>query len=168
MRKNHNENDLIDAINRKRATEKKLEAEYDLFKQLLPALRAVAQSGGGADQMLKKSEPLAAMRIIETAARGDPANALKAATEILNRVSGRPVERTMTLFADVGRLNEKDLDGQIARLLKQHGSDGAHQYLGVVLDEPIKALPKKKRKPKTPKILEQAKEANDRSEEPNA
>lgn len=169
MRRNKNEDDLIASIGRKRAAERKLDLEYELFQQLLPAIRSVFKSGGGADQMLKKSEPLAAMRLIKSAMDEDAGVALKASTEILNRVSGRPVERTMTLFADVGRINEKDLDNQILRLLKQTGQDGAHQLMGAVLDQPIPVAPKKKRRPRTPKIIEEVKETTDAgSDQPNS
>lgn len=157
MRRNRTEDDVINSIAKKRAAEMKLDVEFEIFQQLLPAIRAVVRSGGGADQMLKKSEPLAAMKLIKSTMDEDPSVALKASTEILNRVSGRPVERTMTLFADVGRLNERDLDSQILRLMKQTGADGAHQLMGAVLDHPIAAIPKKKRRPRTPKIVEEAK-----------
>jgi hypothetical protein len=134
--------------------------EKALFDQIMPAIREAVQSGGGADAILKRSEPLAAVKLVQHSQSDDPHVSLKASTEILNRVSGKPVERSVNVFADISKMNEKDVDAQIMMLLEK---TGATPLIEAVVDSPKKALPtkvKQKRKPRLSKPLadEQPKE----------
>lgn len=140
-----------------------------MFDMIMPAIREVVKSGGGADAILKKSEPLAAMKLIEATNSDKDEVRLKAATEILNRTLGRPVERSLNLHADVGRLSDKDLDSQIARLMSQSGAREA------IIDATLSVEPtptKKRKTPKAPKprkskLIEEIAVEAARPEEPN-
>jgi hypothetical protein len=105
------ESDLIKAIEEKR-----------LFDEIMPAIRAAIKAGGGADQVLKKSETLAAMRLIEATNSDKEDVRLKAATEILNRTIGKPVERSVNIYGDISKLNERDIDNQIMMLFEKQGA----------------------------------------------
>lgn len=116
-----------------------------LYDQLMPAIRAAALAGGGADAILKKSEVLAAMKIIEMMDSVKPDVALKAAIEITNRASGKPVERSISVYGDLNKMNERDLDNQIKRLIERTGST---KLVDTVL---APALPKAKKIKQTAK-----------------
>lgn len=92
-----------------------------LAEMFLPAIKAVLAAGGGATAILKNSEVLAAIRLATVAMSGKPEQALKASIEILNRVQGRPVERTLSIYADVSEMNDDQLDREIRQLAKQAG-----------------------------------------------
>lgn len=135
--------------------------EKRMFDSLMPALRAILKAGGGADKVLKQSEPLAAVNLVKHAASEDEGIALKASIEILNRVSGKPVERSINVYADTGRLSDRDLDSQIQRLIKQ---SGAKQFLQQTLDVTPKKKGRKAQKRK-PRVSEFTPEVTDGPEE---
>lgn len=93
-----------------------------LYDQLMPAIRSCAAAGGGADQLLKKSEVLAVLKIIELIDAEKPDVALKAAIEIANRSLGKPVERTLNIFGDISKMNERDIDNQILKAIEKSGA----------------------------------------------
>jgi hypothetical protein len=140
---------MIRALAAKRGVEK----EMELFQELMPAIRQILKSGGGADQVLKKSEPLAAVNLVKHAHSEDAGVALKASIEILNRVSGKPVERSMNIYADISKTNEADLDNQILRILEQ---SGAKRLVEDTLDISLTKKKKKaqKRKPRKADFLD--------------
>jgi len=124
-----------------------------LYDELMPAIRAAATAGGGADQILKKSEVLAAIKLIE-AVNSDKADvSLKAAIEILNRSLGKPVERTLNIYGDISRMNERDIDNQILKAIER---SGAEKLIEAVVTE-RKILPKVKqsRKPRNGNPVEE-------------
>lgn len=102
------ENALIDSLDDKRLA--------DLF---LPAIKAVLKAGGGADAILKRSEVMAALRLSLAAMNPSTEIAMKASTEILNRVQGKPVERRFSVYADVADLSEDQLDREIYAIAKR-------------------------------------------------
>lgn len=136
-----------------------------LYDQLMPAIRAVAQSGGGADAILKKSDVLATMKIIELIDSEKPDVALKAAIEVMNRSIGKPVERTLNIYGDLSKLNEKDIDNQILRAIEK---SGAQQLIEIAVEQ--KKLPppkiKQRKKPKKVDLFSEAKPATDPLKEP--
>lgn len=99
---------------------------YDFF---MPAIKAVIASGGGADAIMKKSEVMAAIRLAEIAAAGSEANALHASKEILNRSLGKPVERHLSIHAEIAGLTEEQLDQQILLLAKKAGAEEVVQMI---------------------------------------
>lgn len=124
------ESDLVKAIDEKK-----------LFDAIMPAIKAVVRSGGGADAILRKSEPLAAVKLIEKANSDDDGISLKASIEILNRTQGRPVERSVNLYGDISRMNEADVDNQIRRLLDSTGAKD-------LIETTLSVMPPKKTKRK--------------------
>lgn len=126
------ENDLIEAIDDKSLA--------DLF---LPAIKEVLKAGGGADQILKQSEVLAAMRLSTSAMSGRPDLALKAATEILNRTQGKAVERHLNIYADVSQMSEE----QLAREIKAIAARGGARELIEVVANPRQLASAGKRRP---------------------
>lgn len=130
-----------------------------LYDELMPAIRAAAIAGGGADQILKKSEAIAALKLVESLDSEKADVSLKAAIEVLNRTSGKPVERTLNIYGDISRMNEKDIDNQILRAIEK---TGANQLIEAAVTE-RKLLPnkiKQSRKPRKPKLLGQEPDKN--------
>jgi ribosome-binding ATPase YchF (GTP1/OBG family) len=113
-----------------------------VYQELMPVIRQVIKAGGGADQILKKSEAVAAVKLTQSLNSEKPDVALKAAIEILNRSLGKPVERSVSIYGDLNRMNEKDIDNQIMRAFDRTNSQ--HIIEAVVTERP--ALPKIKQK----------------------
>lgn len=93
-----------------------------LYDELMPAIRAAAFAGGGAEQILKRSEILAVLKIVELIDSEKPDVALKASIEVANRSLGKPVERTLNIYGDISKLNERDVDNQILRAIEKSGA----------------------------------------------
>lgn len=102
---NKEEKDLINLISEKK-----------LYDQFMPAIKQLVQAGGSAEAVLAKSEPLAAATLVSLLKTADASTRRAAANDILNRVSGKPIERSMTVFADINRMAESELDKQISAL----------------------------------------------------
>lgn len=108
----------------KRSIQAKSEAEQALFRALLPSLRRIVRAGGTADSVLKESEPYAALQLTELALRSEKDDVrLRAANAILDRTLGRPVERSMNVYADISKMRDEDLDRQLVQLIKQTGAE---------------------------------------------
>lgn len=118
-----------------------------LYEEIMPAIKAVARAGGGADMILKKSEVLAVLKIIELIGSEKPDVALKASIEVANRSLGKPVERTLNIYGDLSKMNEQDIDNQILRAIEK---SGAHKLIEAAIASPQIATTKIKqsRKPR--------------------
>lgn len=150
------ENDLVKAIHDK-----------ELFDHIMPALRELAKHGS-IESMLKKSSPLAVMKMIKLLNSEKEEVVLKAAEKIIAYDIGKPVERSVSIFGDVKDMSEKDVD---ARLLALFEKTGAQKVLAPVID--TKALPaakpKQRRKPrKSDPLANGQEEPSEGSQEPNA
>jgi len=141
---NKQERELLDAIHKKRKLEPKAQKEFELFQELLPAIRAAIKAGGGADQILKRSTTIAAMELLKATQSEKDEVRLKAATEILNRTEGKPVERSINVYGDISKMNERDVDSQILALIQK---TGANKLLETSLGVPTKKR-SQKRKPR--------------------
>lgn len=120
-----------------------------LFDELMPMIHAVARAGGGAEKILKQSEAAAAANLVYSMGSDKADVSLKASVEILNRTTGKPVERSFNIYGDLSKLNEKDLDNQILRAIQRTGSP---QLLEKII-QPIEVSPapakvKQSRKPR--------------------
>lgn len=93
-----------------------------VYEQLMPVIRQLAKTGGGAEAILKQSEILAALKMVELMSSEKPDVALRASVETLNRASGKPVERSISVYGDLNKMNERDLDSQIKKLLERAGT----------------------------------------------
>lgn len=123
--------------------------EQSLWDELKPVIKAAMAIGGGADEILRKSQAMAAKKMVEALFADKPETSLRAAEKILDRALGRPVERKLDIYANITDLNERELDSQIMKLMKEIGTTK-------VLDSAIDGLPqmkaaKKKRKRKARK-----------------
>lgn len=117
-----------------------------LYDELMPAIRQVAIHGGGAEQILKRSEVLAVMKIAELMGSLKEEVALKAAIEVANRSLGKPVERTINMYGNLSQMNETDIDNQIKRLIKKTGTDQLVEMAAAPEQPPMKV--KQRRKPR--------------------
>lgn len=109
--------------------------------QFIPGIKEALEGGGAADLLLKKAEPIAALRLLKALLTDKADVSVKAAIEVLNRVSGKPVERRLNVYADIQDMSEDQLDREIQLLAARQGMP--------VLD--VKPEPKKlsgKRKPR--------------------
>lgn len=127
-----------------------------LFDQIIPTIRKMAAAGGGADSILKRAEPVAASTLVSLLQSDKDETRRQAAKDIMDRASGKPVERNVHLFGDVSKMHDQDLDTQIKQLVSQ---TGAETLLAEVLREPEPAKmgrPKGKKdsKPRKPKIID--------------
>lgn len=121
-----------------------------IYDEMMPAIRAVIAAGGSADQILKKSEAMAALQLILALDSEKDDVKLKASVEILNRSLGKPVERSVNIYGDISKMNERDIDNQIMKALER---SGATQLIEAAVSE--RKLPKVKqsRKPRVPKLM---------------
>lgn len=145
------ENDLLKAIEKKK-----------FFDEFYPKIKAIVKAGGGADNVLKSSEPFAAATIANLLNDEKSEVRLNAAKLIMDRVSGKAVERSMHIGLDVGKLRSEDLDAQIRRLMNQLGPK---KFAENILD--IKALPKPEgmKQKRKPGVFEVVEEGNDGPQE---
>jgi superfamily I DNA/RNA helicase len=144
-------------------TERKLVRTLDdikLYDELMPAIRAAAIAGGGADQILKKAEALAVLKIVELIGSPKDDVALKASIEVTNRSLGKPVERTLSIYGDLSRMNEKDIDAQILKAIEK---SGAQKLIDAVVEERPRL--KQRRKPRKAKLIEEVVSLNGPKEE---
>jgi hypothetical protein len=107
---NAQQNDLVTALD-----EKMIYDEWS--KELLPELKRLVAEGVKPKDILKKFEGLAAARIVAVALTGDEKNALIAARDIQDRVSGKPVE-TKKLEHQFSDLTDEQLDAMIKSKLQ--------------------------------------------------
>ena len=138
---------------------------YDL---LIPAIKAVVQSGGGADQILKKSEVLAVLKIVELIDSEKPDVALKAAIEVANRSLGKPVERSLNIYGDISKMNERDIDNQILRAIDKAGAQQLIEAAVEVKQLPVKKIKQSRKPRKSDPLADVNPDPNQRStEEPS-
>lgn len=90
-----------------------------LLEEYLPAVHAFVRAGGTVETFLRKSTPVAYAKLAELMHSQDEAISFKATVEMLNRAVGKPVEKKQILYADVGELNERQIDTEILRYLKK-------------------------------------------------
>lgn len=122
-----------------------------LYDELMPAIKAVVAAGGGADQILRKSEALAALQLVGSLDSEKDDVRLKASVEILNRSLGKPVERSVNIYGDISKMNERDIDNQIMKALER---SGAHQLIeAAVVERHLPPKVKQSRKPRVPKLI---------------
>lgn len=137
--KNNTENNAIDALDKLR-----------LLDEYLPAVESFVKKGGTIDGFLRETTPVAYARLATLLMDSDSNVAHKAAVELLNRAEGKPVERKHVLYGDVAELNERQLDNEIMKTLKQDPN------LVNLLKEtlpPAEPAPKKPQK-RMPKVLD--------------
>lgn len=106
MKRNGTEDRMIKAIQQKM-----------VFDEMWPKIQKLMQDGGTAESVLKKSESLAAVTLVQLLASGKDEVRRAAAKDIIERVSGKAVERSLNV--NVSHLAEQDLDSQINRLLAE-------------------------------------------------
>lgn len=106
--------------------------EADLFRELQPAIQAALKFGGGSESILRRSQGLAAARLIELLNSPKEDVRLKAISQVLDRALGRSVERKINVYADLEGLNEKELDRRLKQLMQK-------QEPALVLDAAITA-----------------------------
>lgn len=121
--------------------------DVKLYDTLMPAIRACMLAGGGADAILKKAESLAVLKIVELIGSEKDDVALKASVEVANRSLGKPVERTLNIYGDISRMNERDIDNQILKAIEK---SGATQLIDAVITE-RKTLPVKIKQTRKPR-----------------
>lgn len=119
MRSTHEERKLIAAIQKKRGIDKELE----LFDSLLPTLKKLIKAGGTAEQVLKQSEPHAAVTLVSLLGSDKDDVRRAAAKDLLDRTLGKPVERSVNIYGNVSQMADGDLDRQIMLLAQATGSD---------------------------------------------
>lgn len=113
-------NDPKDQDNQELALIQAIE-DMRLASQFMPGIKEALEAGGAADLLLKKAEPIAALRLLRAMLTDKSEVAVKAATEVLNRVSGKPVERRLNLYADIQDMSEDQLDREIQMLAGRQG-----------------------------------------------
>lgn len=106
---NKTENKLIDAID-----------EADLYTQLKPIIAAALKYGGGADTILRKSQAVAAVKLLELLNSDRDDVRLKAADKILDRSVGKAVERKINIYADLDQLTPAEVDRRLKALMAKH------------------------------------------------
>lgn len=106
-----NEDEMIEAL------DEKMEL-LDILKDIAPVLKRIRRIDD-VDAILESGAPIAAKLLMRLMIAGDGKVQLSAIQEVLNRHLGKPIERQMNLNADVGKLQENEVDRQILRLIKK-------------------------------------------------
>lgn len=109
--------------------------EIAFYKELQPAIAAALKYGGSADKLLKRSQVLAAVKLLELLKSDKEDVQLRAAGQLLDRALGRSVERKVNINADIDDLNPKEIDAKIKRLLKKYDSG---QVIDAIIEIPSK------------------------------
>lgn len=130
--RNRQEDQLVKAIQQKRR-----------FDELMPKIEKLLQAGGTAEAVLKKSESLAAVTLVELLNSDKDEVRAKVAKDIMERVSGKAVERSVSV--NIGHLAEQDIDAQIERLINEVKGKGNDEF--AVLTQANQRR-KQKRKPR--------------------
>ena len=94
--------------------------EYAFYQTLAPYIKAALEAGGSAETVLRKSQALAAARMIELLNSEDDNVRLKAAEKLLDRSLGRPVERKISIYGDLENLSPSEIDRRLKQLMKKH------------------------------------------------
>ena len=94
--------------------------EVAFYQQLQPYIKAALAAGGSAETILRKSQGLAAVRLIQLLNSEKDDVRLKAAEKLLDRSIGRPIERKVSIYADLETLSPKEIDRRLKNLLKKH------------------------------------------------
>jgi hypothetical protein len=107
-------------------------AEFEDFQQLvLPKLRKAVKEGWSAEKIYKEMSSLAAAKAVTHAMTAeDPAKALTAIKEILDRSQGKAVERR-EIKTKVEAMSDEELDSMLASEideLKEVKKDGSRQH----------------------------------------
>lgn len=135
--RNKNEDDMLRSLDKLR-----------IYDEMMPKLMKIIEAGGSAEKALKNSESLAAATMIDLMRPEHKAEVrLNAANKIMERVSGKAVERSVSVYGDLNQMAEQDLDSQIKQLM---GKLGVTQP---ALEAP-KAKKIQKRKPRKNELLE--------------
>jgi hypothetical protein len=112
-------------------------AQKELIEHLGPTLTRILREGGGAEAVLKKTEKYAAVTLASLLVSENDAVRRQAAKDILERVSGKAVERSVNIYGDIAKLNERDIDQQILQLIGKTQADKILEAT-VVRERPIK------------------------------
>lgn len=94
--------------------------EASFYEQIQPYIKAAMQAGGSAETILRKSQALAALRLVQLLNSEKDDVRLKAAEKLLDRSLGRPVERKVSIYADLETLSPSEIDRRLKSLLKKH------------------------------------------------
>lgn len=118
------EDDLIEALDEKRLL-------IEMMREVLPTWRRL-RNIRDPEAILELAGPHAARTLLHVMMFGDKERREAAAVKILDRVIGKPVERKMTVNADLHKLSEQEVDREIARILRKLGPDAVAGLLGGV------------------------------------
>jgi len=94
--------------------------EADLYRELRPAIKAALKFGGGSETILRRSQGLAAARLVDLLNSPREDIRLKAINQVLDRALGRSIERKVNIYADLEGLNEKELDRRLKQLMSKN------------------------------------------------
>lgn len=124
--------------------------DKQLWEELAPFIKKAMQFGGGAQQILSKSQGVAAVKLVELLLYSDKDDVkLRAAKELLDRSLGKSVERKISIHGDFNDMPERQLDAEITRLLES--GDG-----GAVLDAIVESKAKSQKKEIIPAELKKS------------
>lgn len=126
MSRNKNENNLINGLD-----------EKALWETLGPIFKGIIKHGtGNADDLIKKSQAVAALTMIKSLMSDKDDVKLRAATELLNRSLGKPVERKIDIYANLNEVSEAEIDTRLKTLFAETNNQGD------VIDAVFESVPK--------------------------
>lgn len=88
--------------------------------EFLPVLRRF-RGMRDADEIMRMSAPMAAQSLVWCMLFGDVKSKESAAKEILNRAHGKPVERQLSVNADINGMSEGEIDNDLVRIFEKVG-----------------------------------------------
>lgn len=94
--------------------------EMSFYQELQPAIKAALKYGGNADKLIKRSQILAACKLLELLKSEKEDVQLRAASQLLDRALGKSIEKKININADLEDLKPSEIDSRIKQLLKKH------------------------------------------------
>lgn len=96
--------------------------------EFLPIFRKF-QSLKDPESIIQMASPLAAKALVHCMMFGDNKLRESAASKILDRAIGKPVERQIAITGDLNRMTDEEVDNDIARILQELGPDEVGKFL---------------------------------------
>lgn len=86
-----------------------------IAQEIAPAIQEFINEGGTLEGFMRKYVPVAYGKIASMLASEDQQIAFKAATELLDRAEGKPLQKQAVVYGDIQNLSEKQLNRELAK-----------------------------------------------------
>jgi len=89
------------------------------------------------EAILQLAGPIAAKTLIHCMVFGDNRLRESAASKVLDRVMGKPVERQISLLGDINKMTEEEIDRDITRIIRQIPESEVAKLINTRSEDPV-------------------------------